>query len=309
MPEGRFKTITTNFAGDGIAERVDEHTGIVERARFFGAGDTRMFGMTYLPPDEKIEGGVVMCPPLLAQFNAHYRRGTLLARALAAAGLAVHRFHYRGTGNSDGRVDEMTLATIVDDTQEAAKALVEQIGTAPISYVGVSLGAYPAARGSQIGNPLVLDSPPSTGRSFFRKAFRSHAIAVMREGASSSPKTQEMIDQLLEHDNVSLLGFRLPRSLYVDLMERQLIDEIGSEPRPVLVVERNRSGELSAEGKKLVEGLTGRSMQTEALVLQKEDPFWYVDDSAPENAPEIVEGNDRLASWLVDRLGTDAGGS
>lgn len=292
-----------------MAERVDERIGIVERARFFGSGDTQMFGMTYRPLSGDILGGVVMCPPLLAQFNAHYRRGTLLARALAGAGLAVHRFQYRGTGNSDGRIEQTTLDTLTEDTRQAEQALVDLIGTTPISFVGVSLGVYPAARGSDDGNPLVLDSPPITGRSFFRKAFRSHAIAVMREGASDSPKTPEMIDQLLEHDNVSLLGFRLPRSLYVDLMERQLVDEIGLKPRPVLMVERNRSGELTGDGQKLLETLTSRSMEVEDLVLQKEDPFWYVDDSAPENVPEIAEGNSRMASWLVSRLGRAEGES
>lgn len=303
MGDGKA-AIKDNAEYAGAAQRFDKHLGIVETARFFGSGQDRLFGMTYEPFNRPVRGGVVICPPLLAQFNAHYRKGTLLARSLASAGLAVHRFHYRGTGNSDGDIGRMTLDSLVADTREATSLLVEAVGESPMGFIGVSLGAYPAAVASRDGYPLVLDSPPSSGRGFLRKALRSHAVAVMREGDSEPPDSKALIDRIVATDDVSLLGFRLSRSFYEDLQERELTEVIGPKPRDLLVVERNRSGELSREAMTLVGALTESAFRVETLISRKEDPFWYVDHSAPEEAPEVAEANRGIGDWLSSALTT-----
>ena len=63
-------------------------------------------------------GGVVACPSIYQDLFAGYRDEVLLARSLAARGIAVQRFHYRGAGHSDGDVagaiTSLTSSSVID---------------------------------------------------------------------------------------------------------------------------------------------------------------------------------------------------
>jgi len=181
------------------SRRIDQEAGIVEDAEFFGSGAERLFGLRYLPASGSPLAGVVMCGPILAQFRAHYRNGTLVARALAARGVAVQRFHYRGMGNSDGDVSNLDLSSMHEDAAAAGARLTEMIGSVPIAYFGVNVGAYPAAVASRPGQMLVLDSPPPNGRHYFRNAVRAHAVyAMQRENKETlSSSCEEVLVMLL----------------------------------------------------------------------------------------------------------------
>src|SRR4051794_5208246 len=94
-----------------VARRVDAERGIVEEAGFFGEGQQRVFGVTYLPK-AGAEAGVVICPAVFSEYDTTYGLEVGLARALASRGIAVHRFAYRGSGHSDGEPAEMTFDTM-----------------------------------------------------------------------------------------------------------------------------------------------------------------------------------------------------
>ncbi len=85
-------------------------TGITEAAEFFGPPGERMLGLAHLPTSAA--SGVLVCSSIQAEFAKNYRREVLLARALARQGRAVGRFHYRGTGNSDGDSLDPILAVV-----------------------------------------------------------------------------------------------------------------------------------------------------------------------------------------------------
>lgn len=291
---------TSTAFGAGSARRVDSETGVEELAEFFGDGPERMLGIRYSPTRSQPVGGVVICEPLAAQFVAYYRFGALMARRLAAMGFAVQRFHYRGTGNSDEAV--ITIDSVYEDALSAADLLREATGLADVGFVGVQVGALPAARASRDGSPLIVDSPPSSGRLFLRNAFRAHAVALMQDGIQA-PSRDEILRDLRDNGAVALLSSRMPLSLYESIESRSLVEEFGDTERPVLIVGGGREGRLRTELDRIREDLEARGSRVDTVVLQKEDPFWYVVHSAPEEQPEARQTAGSIGEWLMRQFG------
>jgi len=119
--------------------------------------DGHRLGAWLVPPAGPDRGVAV----LVANGNAGNRAGRApLARALAAEGLMVLLFDYRGYGGNDGSPSEDGLAR---DVRAAQRFLVEEAGVPPgrIVYFGESLGAAVVTELATELSPagLVLRSP------------------------------------------------------------------------------------------------------------------------------------------------------
>jgi alpha-beta hydrolase superfamily lysophospholipase len=88
---------------------------------------------------------------------------TRLAAGLADAGVASLRFDLRGHGESEGRQEELTLATILNDIRVALASVQEATGATRLSLLGASFAggvcAYFVARGTGKIDRLVLLNP------------------------------------------------------------------------------------------------------------------------------------------------------
>lgn len=88
---------------------------------------------------------------------------TRLAAGLADAQVASLRFDLRGHGQSEGRQEELTLATILNDIRVALACVREATGAGRTSLLGASFGggicAYYAARRPEEIARLVLLNP------------------------------------------------------------------------------------------------------------------------------------------------------
>lgn len=88
---------------------------------------------------------------------------TRLAAGLADAGVATLRFDLRGHGESEGRQEELTLATILNDIRVHLAYLREASGSRQLGLLGASFGGgicgyYAAKRPGEL-NRLVLLNP------------------------------------------------------------------------------------------------------------------------------------------------------
>ena len=283
---------------ESMAVRVDPEAGIREEAEFFGSGRDRLFGLRYMPISDDATLGVVFCEPVLSQFRAHYRVGTLVARALANSGIAVQRFQYRGMGNSDGDVSDLTLSSMVEDTETATERLRDVTGSSQTAYVGVNVGAYPAAIASRSGAPLVLDSPPPTGRRYFRGAFRAHAVYAMKQEGPGAKVSESILEALRTSGTAPLLGCRLSRGFYESLVDEDLVTAIGEKPRPTLLIAVGRSESLRSDGEEIRDELTARGFAVVTEIRPKEDALWYVGIPAPEDRPDVEQMSTTLARWV-----------
>jgi alpha-beta hydrolase superfamily lysophospholipase len=87
---------------------------------------------------------------------------TRVAAGLGDAGVASLRFDLRGHGESGGRQEELTLATILNDIRVALAHLREAAGARRLSLLGASFAGgicayYAAKRASEVGRLVLLN--------------------------------------------------------------------------------------------------------------------------------------------------------
>lgn len=119
---------------------------MAERPFFFPSDGYRLFGMMHVPRGEP-RGGILLCHGFTGHHIESQRLFVQAARHMQAAGFAVLRFDYRGSGDSDGEFREGTPATHVDDADAAWRILAEADGVRDkkTGVLGFSLGGYVAA--------------------------------------------------------------------------------------------------------------------------------------------------------------------
>jgi alpha-beta hydrolase superfamily lysophospholipase len=87
---------------------------------------------------------------------------TRLAAGLAAAGLASLRFDLRGHGESEGRQEELTLSTILNDIRVALQHVRQATQVADVHLLGASFGGgicgyYAAKRPDELSRLVLLN--------------------------------------------------------------------------------------------------------------------------------------------------------
>jgi hypothetical protein len=66
-----------------------------------------------------------------------------------------------------------------------------------------------------------------------------------------------------------------------------------------MLIGLGENGVLRPEGERVREELAGRGFEVEVEVRGKVDPFWYVENAAPEDQVETVETAEKVAGWLA----------
>ena len=134
-----------------------------ESAVNFACAGARLYGVLHRPPSALAAAArgvlIVVGGP---QYRAgSHRQFTLLARALAAAGIPVMRFDYRGMGDSEGALRDFTA--IDDDLRAAVDYFVASVpGMAELALWGLCDGATAAglyAAGDRRVTGLALLNP------------------------------------------------------------------------------------------------------------------------------------------------------
>lgn len=269
---------STEESRTDFAVRVDHDAGIREEMGFIGAGSERLSATTHLPLGPVI-GGLVMCQSICVDVIRNYRIEVLAARTLAAHGVAVQRFHYRGTGNSDGRTEDMTFDAMVDDTLEALAHLRRHCPDAPVALMGTRFGAVVAAAAAARvpGAPLLLFEPTVALARFFKEGFRAR-IAEALAGASDRRLTaSSLVDDMRREGSVELLGQTIGISLYDSAQDRTVAGCVGADPRDVLLVQLGQSGNLRPDYARLAAELTERGCRVTERLVGDEQVWWFID--------------------------------
>jgi hypothetical protein len=267
---------------------------------FLRSDDEAIFAGLSLPQSAK--GAVVICSSLYEDFLRNYRREVLLSRALAAGGLAAARFHYRGSGNSEGDSEGLSFDRMVADAMTVGRSLREASGDPSIAYLGTRLGGLVAAAASKADGaaPLALWEPTVQPRSYFREAFMASSIRDLKRDPEAKSPMQDIVDVLHSEGRIDLLGYTVTRSFHDDLIGRSLMDEIGPEARPVLLVQVASEDRLGGSYERLANGLRGQGCDVVVETVAAEQSWWFT--GARWVAEEHREGTktliDRTASWF-----------
>jgi exosortase A-associated hydrolase 1 len=114
-----------------------------ERALAFGCGGDTLVGIASVPAEPCTRGVLIIVGGPQYRVGSH-RQFALLARHLAAQGIAAMRFDVRGMGDSGG--DERDFEGIQDDIRAALDAFVDAVpGMRDIVLWGLCDGASAAA--------------------------------------------------------------------------------------------------------------------------------------------------------------------
>ena len=172
---------------------------------------------------------VLVCPPFGREDESAHRTLRLLAERLAAAGHAVLRFDYPGTGDAAGHAHMLDLVPAwTRAIATALDALKAQAGCDKAAIVGMRLGAVLAADVAASRDDVaafVAMAPSAGGRAFVRelKAFQATSSPVGRADASAGlleagghALTAASRDALSKLDPTALARAPAPRMLLID---------------------------------------------------------------------------------------------
>jgi len=86
------------------------------------------------------------------------------------------------------------------------------------------------------------------------------------------------------------------------MVATSLVEEVGDSSRPILMIGLGEEGSLRPEGERMRSELVERGFPVEVAVRDKVDPFWYVENSAPEDQPEIAVTAERITDWVQRQI-------
>jgi alpha/beta superfamily hydrolase len=287
------------------AVRSDPITSTIEIAGFLDSGsEDRLFGAVTLPSGEP-KASVLISSSLYAESARNYRREIILARDLAVRGIASLRFHYRGTGYSDGDPAALAFPTMCADATAALAQLTARCPGLPTGYVGTRLGALVAARLARAAAsaPVVLWDPISSPAIFFQDATKARRAGGMIAGKQHGASPAE--EDPWGTGFLDSLGYRLPLGLRNSLEGLSLAECLGAASRPILIAsvvpgyEPKSQAEAAAE---ILRRTTGSEVDLRRI--EGRLSWWTSRDSwdPDEDHPATREVIARSAEWLERRL-------
>jgi hypothetical protein len=141
------------------------------------------------------------------------------ARYLAARGVEVLRFDYRGTGESSGVFEEMSFEDWSQDVQFLADSTASQLPRVPFILHGLELGAIFAAESFQrgTGDALLLWSAPTNANQVLRSTLKRWAwLDQLGESPENRRSISDFIRQLEAGASVELQGYQWSSRLWRD---------------------------------------------------------------------------------------------
>jgi pimeloyl-ACP methyl ester carboxylesterase len=134
--------------------------------------------------------GWVLCHSFAREQTVLKELDAFVARSLAAVGFPVLRYHGQGYGDSEGRMEDVTLSSHLDDAGDAVEVLREKAGVEAVGIAGARFGGTVAALAAErLELPLMaLWDPVVSGSQFMRRFLRTKLFfEAVEEGRDSDP--------------------------------------------------------------------------------------------------------------------------
>ncbi len=180
----------------------------------------RMWGVLHMPVGAATpRPAVMMLHGLTGDMVGPHRLFVHAARAFAAQGIAVFRFDMRGSGQSEGEFQDMTLASEVLDAQAALEWLITrpEIDATRIGVLGLSLGGIVqsmlAGRNPSLIHGLVYWSAAADGGAFMNVA--------QHTSEKNGTSTDALLQKVAQDGYMMLWGFPLGFPFIQNLFQQQ----------------------------------------------------------------------------------------
>jgi uncharacterized protein len=153
----------------------------------FESKGEQIVGMLHLPEGHGRFPAALLLHGFTGTKVESHRMFVKISRALAGHGIASLRFDYRGSGDSAGNFEDMTIRSEVADALEAIKFLArhKQINSRRLALIGLSMGgavaAYVVAREQHRVKSLVLIAPVAEGAGILDDLSTPEAVSSLVE--------------------------------------------------------------------------------------------------------------------------------
>ena len=140
---------------------------IIEKPFVFENRNQKLFGILHQPDAGGRETAVIFLHGWGTYRIGPHRIFVEAARAFASAGFTCLRFDFRGRGESEGNVKDITLLDMIDDVGQAVNEILKLDGISQVVLLGLCSGgevAVGAASTNQDVKGVVLWSTPLLGR-------------------------------------------------------------------------------------------------------------------------------------------------
>jgi hypothetical protein len=151
-----------------VQNQVQPNRQLEERAGYFPVSGAHLY--TVLHEVAKPAARVLLVGPFASERHNSYLPWVRWARHLAANGVEVLRYDYRGIGESTGDFEQTTLEDWGQDVLLLSAWLASREPQVPLVLHGLGLGAVLAGRAFHqgIGDALLLWSPPANANQALR---------------------------------------------------------------------------------------------------------------------------------------------
>jgi dipeptidyl aminopeptidase/acylaminoacyl peptidase len=249
-----------------------------------------MWGMFHLPASTGPRPAVLLLHGFTASRIESHRFYVHLARALAARGIAVARFDFRGSGDSEGEFQDMTVQGELSDAKAALYWLIGQpdIDSSRVGVAGVSLGGMVAA--------LLTGRNPNLVRGLALLAAiadPARFITGAQQRLSEQSGGQNPLEQLARDGYLMFWDYPVGTALVQTLFELNPVEELANYRGRSLIIHNTGDPVVAVENADLYAGALG-----ERATVHKLDGASHVFSEPPVERQAI----DLAAGWFSDVL-------
>ncbi|MFZ0664725.1 MAG: alpha/beta hydrolase [Acidimicrobiales bacterium] len=221
---------------------------LLECAGYFKVSGAALYTVLHEAPDPIAR--VLLVGPFASERHFAYHPWVRWARYLAARGIEVLRYDYRGVGESTGNFEEMDFDHWSEDVELLADWLCRRSQGVPLLLHGLEIGAILAGRifAQGSGDALLLWSPPPHANQALRSSLMRWAgLEQLFESIENRRSAADYIRQLEQGLSIEVAGYQWSSSLWrrsfdFRLPGNLLDDGVAGEAygRPVKVVKLGR---------------------------------------------------------------------
>lgn len=243
---------------------------------FSGSKGRSLLGFIHQPESMLRQAGIVFCHPFAEEKNMSHSVVVKTARALAQQGIAVLRFDMSGCGDSEGELDEVTLADWIDDLNKAVVLFKSQLGLKQHALWGLRFGAGLAVlHASQYEDAagLILWQPSLDLKTYAHQFLRSKISTEIMAGGGEALSVSAMVSQLDANGMVNVMGYPISKKLYAGFSEVSAAPLHWLPFCPTLVLSMSMTARPPVSLERYCDRVRSKGAPIEHVHLEVE-PFW-----------------------------------